>query len=153
MNFFYTISFYTYIWSEQKERMMSFLKQVLSLQLPRYLVALLSNYRYMNDSAGHGGQVDQMDLYLSNVQDHLQVIRGCEAHDYGTMLHHCGKTVAVLASIVELVGRNASLDVFLLSFQKQMISAFNTRHLGEYGVQTQYLDYLSRREDGRGEWL
>ncbi|OQV19144.1 hypothetical protein BV898_06784 [Hypsibius exemplaris] len=126
------------------------LHQVLSLKLPRYMVALLSNYRYMNDSAGHRGQVEQMDLYLTNVQDYLVVIRNCDAHDYQTMLHHCGKTVAVLASIIELVGRNASLDVFLLSFQKQMISAFNKRSLAEINVKTQYLDYLSGslEEDG-----
>jgi hypothetical protein len=120
------------------------LHQVLSLKLPRYMVALLSNYRYINDTSGRPEQVQQVDLYLTNVQEYLKIIRDCDVQDYQTMLHHCGKTVAVLASILQLVGRNASSDIFLLSFQKQMVSAFNKGDLLEFNVKTEYLDYLTQ---------
>ena len=44
------------------------LHRVLSLKLPRYIVALMSNYRYLNGTSGNIQQVQQLDLYLSNVQ-------------------------------------------------------------------------------------
>ncbi|XP_055355423.1 uncharacterized protein LOC129600835 [Paramacrobiotus metropolitanus] len=118
------------------------LNQILNFCLPRYMVALLSNYRYAVTEKRKGVELEQLDLYLGQMQEFLDALRNIRGDAFGDIAVRTGRTIALLGSIVEVVGRNATQDVFVMSFQEQTINGFEQRHMELMGVDPRFVEYL-----------